>query len=453
MGIWGVTACCAYFLAQHMAYKNFDRELLNSADSVVARLRSNPVKIWIDMPAAAQAVLRHNNQDKIYYQVLKTDGVRISGDAFLPKPLRNLDSLAPTFRFSVVNGERVRIVRVRLTLPASENQEVFVQVAMTMNAFNEMTQQFLFAVLFPQLVMMVLGALSVSYGVRRGLISLTLLEKSLLSRAPLNLEPVDASETPTEIRPLIDALNVVLKRLDKDIEQQTRFVANAAHQLRTPLAGLKTYVYAAKKIPCEDRMKDMLEKIEAGTDRMSGLANKLLTLARAEPHSSLHRFESVDLNFIASGITAEFVSEAVPKGISLSFSGSEHPALVNGESDDLTEMASNLIENAILYTQSGGNVSVRVANGKDVRLIVQDNGPGIAECEREKVFERFYRVLGTEAAGSGLGLPIVKEIALAHKASIEITDGEGSGTKVIVTFPCAEKKTANSQTKRQKISA
>lgn len=447
-GIWLFTACGAYFLAEHFANNTFDRELLNSADSVIARLRSDPVKIWVDMPPAAQAILRHNYRDKIYYQVLKPDGTRISGDAVLPKPVRSFDSPVPSFRYAKLDGKDVRIVRVKANLEGHEEKVVLVQVAMTLNALHDMSNQILLSIVLPQIFMIFLGALCVSYGIKRGLIPLSKLEKALSARSQFDLTPVESSETPAEIKPLVNAINVLLVKLRDDLEQQQRFVANAAHQFRTPLAGLKTYIYAAKRLPADPRMSEMLDKIESGVDRLTHLANKLLTLAKAEPQMGSENHQTVDLNFVASEMTADFVSEALPKGMELTFVSSDKPAMVYGELTDLAELTSNLIENAVIYTQEGGNVTVRVSNGDAVRLMVQDNGPGIPAEEREKVFERFYRVLGTAAPGSGLGLPIVKEIAAAHKATVEITGcPSGNGTTVTVTFPCAAKSNGPSKQK------
>lgn len=436
-GIWILYACGAYILAEHFANKTFERELLNSADSVIARLRSDPVKIWVDLPPAAQAILRHNNRDKIYYQVTKTDGTRLSGDAILPRPRPPYDSPLPKFRDAKLNGEDIRIVRVRVKISSSDEQIVLVQVAQTLNALREMTHQILLSILIPQIFMIFLGAICVSYGVKRGLFPLLKIENALSARSQFDLTPVPSSGAPSEIRPLIEAINILLDKLREDIEQQQRFVANAAHQFRTPLAGLKTYLYAAKRLPSDTRMTEMLDKIEAGVNRMTNLSNKLLTLAKADPQVGDENFQTVDLNFIASEMTADFVSEALPKKMDLLFISSGKPAIIYGELSDLAELTSNLIENAVIYTQEGGHVTVSVSNGDAVRLTVQDDGPGIPVGEREKVFERFYRVLGTNIPGSGLGLPIVKEIASAHDATVEIKESSfGKGTSVVVTFPC-----------------
>lgn len=440
-----VTAGLGYFLASSYANDTFDRELLNTADSVIARLRLDPIRVWVDMPPAAQAILRHNYRDKVYFQVLQRDGTRISGDAILPAPIGPLDSTEPRFRNARLNGEDVRMVRVKVDVPHISNQSLLVQVAQTLNSRQQMTQHLLLSIVLPQMLLIVLGVMCVSFGVTRGLRPLKALEHALSMRSPLDLTPVTSGVTPTEVRPLVDAINDLLRRLRDDIEYQHRFVANAAHQFRTPLAGLKTYIYAAKRLPSEEKMQTILERIESGTDRMTHLANKLLVLAKSEPAGALEgQFENIDLNFVASETTAEFASEALPKNLELCFVGSDKPAMIYGDATDLAELTSNLIENAVLYTQPGGSVTVRVSNGNAVKLTVQDNGPGIPMEERERVFERFYRVLGTEVPGSGLGLPIVKEIASTHKALVEIESGTlGVGTCVTVTFPSMAPKDQN----------
>ena len=440
-----VTACLGYFLASSYANDTFDRELLNTADSVIARLRLDPIRVWVDMPPAAQAILRHNYRDKVYFQVLKRDGTRISGDAILPKPIGHLDATGPRFRNVKLNGEAMRMVRVKVDVPNVSDQSLLVQVAMTLNSRHQMTQHILLSIVVPQMILIMLGAFCVSFGVTRGLCPLRALEGDLAKRSPLDLTPITAQETPIEVRPLVDSINDLLTRLRDDIEHQRRFVANAAHQFRTPLAGLKTYIYAAKRLPSEEKMQSALERIEAGTDRMTHLANKLLVLAKAEPTGGGEdHYGKVDLNFVVSETTAEFAVEASPKNVELCFIGSDKPAVIYGEESDLGELVSNLIENAVLYTQPGGNVTVRVSNGDAVRLTVQDNGPGIPAEERERVFERFYRVLGTDTPGSGLGLPIVKEIATAHHAKVEIESGVlGIGTCVTVTFPLVDSMESN----------
>ncbi len=446
--LWLVSTCGAYFLAVSFANDSHDHALLNTADSVIARLRADGSRVWADIPPAAQAILRHNDRDRFYYQVISKDGVRISGDSVLPGPYPNLAAREPIFRYGTIDGEEVRVARVRAELDNYSDKIVLVQVAETLHSRQHLAHQILLSIIVPQIFLILLGGVAVYHSISRGLRLLATLEQALIERTKLDLTPLDDKEVPLEVRSLVGAINELLARLRGDLESQNRFVANAAHQFRTPLAGLKTYIYYAKRLLMGDDTGDdpemrkkqintVLDQIDSGTDRMTHLANKLLSLAKADHAvSNKATFEAVDLNMIVSEITAELVVEAVKKGLDLEFLCSENPALVMGNPHTLTELAENLIENAVLYTESGGRVLVSVVNTGHVLLAVQDTGPGIPTEEREQVFERFYRALGTDVPGSGLGLPIVKEIAIAHKADVIITSGpSGIGTTVAVTFP------------------
>jgi len=445
--LWLISTGVAYFLAVGFANDSYDQQLVNSADSVVARLRYDNDKVWADLPPAAQAILRHHDLDKFYYQVITTEGKRISGDAHFAGPYRRLNALEPVFRYAKLDGQDVRIARVRAEVKGYPGKEVLVQVAETLQARHRLANQILLSIIIPQIFLILLGAAAVSRSVSKGLKPLSTLKDELGKRTKQDLSPVPDNNIPIEVRPLVVAINDLLTRLRNDVETQNRFVANAAHQFRTPLAGLKTYIYYAKRLLTgEDSAEDqemrrkqidtVLDQIDSGTDRMTHLANKLLALAKTDPAISSGRFEPVDLNFIVSEISSEFVGEAIKKNLDLEFLGSEEPALINGDPLNLTELAENLIENAVLYTAPGGRIVVTVVNSGHVLLAVQDNGPGIPADERQRVFERFYRTLGTDVPGSGLGLPIVKEIATAHNAEVQITSGpSGVGTTVAVTFP------------------
>lgn len=435
--LWLISACVAFFLAVWFADDSYDHQLINSADSVAARLKSDGKKIVVDLPPAAQAILRHNDRDKFYYQILKTDGTRISGDAVLPGPLINLESEKPVLRYARLNQKEVRIARIRVDIPNYPERTILVQVAETLNSRRQLTQHIMLSMVIPQVILIGLSAFAIWQGVSSSLAPLRSLEQAVGERSQLDLTPVSESEAPSEVQPLVKAINNLLSRLSEDIESQRRFVANAAHQFRTPLAALTTYIYYAKKLPADKQMNETLDKIEASTERMSHLSNKLLALAKAEPSSRTHNLDLVDLNHIASEVTASFVAQAAKKELEISFVGSDNAAIVQGDPHSLSELTANLVENSVFYTPVRGQISINVLNdGDQMRLIVQDNGRGIPDNERQRVFERFYRILGTDGPGIGLGLPIVKEIAAAHAASISITNGPGGvGTTVTVSFP------------------
>ncbi|MFN8655267.1 MAG: sensor histidine kinase N-terminal domain-containing protein [Candidatus Obscuribacterales bacterium] len=424
----------AYGIAYTVANYTYDRALLNSADALAGRLRWKSRGVVVDMPPAAQAILRYSGEDKVYYQVLNQDQGRISGDAVIPGPVRDPLSNEPGFRDASLNGVKIRVARLRCLNPNQPEDAVLVQVAETLEGRNNLTRMLTFSIVAPQISLIVLGSLAVWLGIGRGLRPLSNIQQAVTERNPQDLSPLVFDAVPTEVKPLVQSINDLLEQLRSDLETQRRFVANAAHQLRTPLAGLRTYTGLAQRLSKDEKTNTLIEHIDQGIDRMVRLVDRLLCLARVEPSSeTLHSL--VDLNFIASDSAAELIETAVAKDIDLTFQAASKPALVLGDKEALRYLASNLIENAVLYTQKGGTVSVSVSNGNGIRLSVEDDGPGISHEERKRVFERFYRVLGTDVGGSGLGLAIVREIALTHKAKVSLTDGSnGQGTLVSVSF-------------------
>ncbi|MBI5174580.1 MAG: sensor histidine kinase [Candidatus Melainabacteria bacterium] len=434
-----IASALAYQLATSFASDAYDGQLVNSAAAVAARLRFDGVQITVDLPPAAQAILRHNTSDKLYYQILEIDGRRISGDAVLPKPQTNLESDKPVFRYSDLNGEKIRIARIRVIPPHAYDHPVFVQVAETLNGRENLTHRILGAIVIPQVILIVLGAAAVSVGVTKGLSPLKKLERAISRRSKLDLTPVEPSQAPSEVYPLILAINDLIERLKHDIESQERFVANAAHQFRTPIAGLKTYVSLAQRVAKEEKLQPILSQLNSGCDRLTNLVNKLLSLARAEPANKLADRTNLDLNILVSAVTSDLICEALDKDIDLQFLPCPNPALLEGSQGGLTDLTVNLVENALRYTQPGGEVKVKIEEGETyLTLAVEDNGPGIPVEERERVFERFYRILGSDVQGSGLGLAIVKEIAAAHQAHIHLSDSaKDSGTCIKIVFPKA----------------
>ncbi len=438
-----VSTLAAYFLGIALAREVYDKQLVNSADSVVARIRNREGKIEMDLPQAAKFILQHNGRDEFYYQVISPDGRLLSGDALLPPPLPTTADDAPKFRTLQLKGRQVRIV----TLPvAYEDSFLIVQAAETRNVRSDLAGRITASIVVAQLLLVASGAVAIWIGVGRGLSPLADIEKSVESRSPGDFGPLNVQE-PQEITALVKALNRLFQQLAEDIELQKRFTSNAAHQLRTPLAVLGTYCDLAKKLVRSGEAKeaeDVLNELDSGINRMSKLVNRLLALARSEPSVAMNRTHTlIDLTAIASTITAANVPESIRKKIELEFRSSTNaPMLIQGDQSSIEELISNLVENSLLYSPEGSNVTVRVATENScIELIVEDDGPGIAIAERSLVFERFYRIPGTEQPGTGLGLSIVKEIALVHNATIAIKNRGNSstdkptGTMICVKFP------------------
>jgi two-component system sensor histidine kinase TctE len=426
-----------YPLARHLSEDAFDRQLLNSADSIATRIKVSPTgKVLVDLPPAAQAILRYNNNDKFYYQVVSGAGKSISGDAI---PIPPLDLVTPSLRYERIGQRDVRVATISINDP-NGNDRAWVQVAETLTSRAQLTEELLTAILAPQVVLLVLAGIAITFGIKRGLQPLRALQKQIASRSKFDLSPVPEHSAPQEVKPLVESINTLLKQLDNDIETQRRFVANAAHQLRTPLAGVKTYMGLASRNNADPKVSRMLLQADSGITRMTKLVNKLLALAKAEPNNvGRKEKQRIDLNGLVSEAAAELVSEAINKSIELVVEPSASRATVDGDPDALQEMMTNVIENAIRYTPQNGTVTIRINADAPHIVEVIDNGPGIPTSEREKIFERFYRIADSDIDGSGLGLSIVKEIALAHQISVEVADNsiESSGTVVRLKFPAS----------------
>jgi two-component system sensor histidine kinase TctE len=246
-------------------------------------------------------------------------------------------------------------------------------------------------------------------------------------------------KVPTEVRPLTHAINDLMQRLGQTLSVQHRFIADAAHQLRTPIAGLKVQIERALLSKDMDDIRPALAQLQTSAERIAHLSNQLLTLARAEPGASdVVRFTDIDLNLMARETGMLWVPRALERNIDLGFVESDRPARIRGDLLLLQELVSNLIDNAVRYGRDGGTITVTVTARPAPQLSIEDDGPGIPASERDKVFERFHRLPGSPGGGSGLGLAIVREIAHAHNASIELGSPDaGTGTRIRVTFPRA----------------
>lgn len=441
-----VSAIITYFLAESYAEELYDDQLLNSADSVIARLRLHENGVDVDLPPAAVSILRRNFKDRVYFQVISSTGKLIDGDKDLPMP-GDLSSVVndrlPMFNYSRANNEVVRTVLMEAFVAEAPQRRAFVQLAETLGTRKALATHILINTAISGLTVIVFGAVFIWLGVSRGLLQLDELIRALSSRSQFDLRPIDESAAPQEVRSLVHSLNDLLSQLREDIESKQRFVANAAHQLRTPLAGLKTYIGILQKLVSEPTAKEVLQQLDAGADRTTHLVNRLLALSKFEQSAEGQtKHTVVDLNAVAAASASNLVVEAVSKNIDLSFESASSQAWVLGDESSLVEMITNLVENAVRYTPANGSVSVSVVILQDlVRLQVDDTGPGIPAAERERVFERFYRILGTDVSGSGIGLAIVNEVARSHQARVLIDDvpHQASGTRITVEFLKAEK--------------
>jgi two-component system sensor histidine kinase TctE len=312
-----------------------------------------------------------------------------------------------------------------------------VLVAETLVKRHTLTRKIAFGVTLPQLVLILIAGVLVWAGVARGLAPLRELQRAVTVRSHSDLSPLVEKDVPGEVHPLVLAINDLMARLNEVLDFQSRFIADAAHQLRTPVAGLKAHLEVALRETDFEQAKRALAHLYISVERLSRLVSQLLSFARNEPNLVKKAgFVPIDLNKLAFEATMEWVPEAYKKNIDLGFEGVDGQLLISGDTVRLREMINNLLDNAIRYSRDGGCVTVRVTAGAKPCVSVSDDGPVIPAEERQRVFERFHRLLGGRTDGSGLGLAIVREIAAIHDATITLSDdADGVGNMFSVSFP------------------
>ena len=332
-----------YGLAINLATDAYDKALLDSVYSIAGCVQAKGDKIVVDIPPAALAILKDNMNDRVLYQVLDENRHLIAGDSNMPLPDFNAqdagDTRSANYRDATINGEQIRIASVKFPVPAQSKTSVYIQVAETLHGREQIAYEILIGVVLPQFAMVILSALVVFFGVKRGLAPLDRLRDAVASRTPMDLGPIAVENVPKEVRPLVKAINDLLERLEEDLQAQRRFVANAAHQLRTPIAGLKMQSELALRQHDPADLQHALTLIRTGAERAARLANQLLALARAEPGAvDPGLWQMVDLNEIGRKATGEFVPEAIRKDIDLGFEGTERPVYVLCDQASLHEL-------------------------------------------------------------------------------------------------------------------
>ena len=476
--LWPMSVVLTWLVAQGIANKPFDRELGDMVRVLAREVALNDSATGADADTrAAPAVLKlpagiterldaaePDAADTIHYQVLGRRGELLSGDSALPVPTEE-ERAAPGelhFRDASVNGNSVRIAYLWISVEASSAgwsrqatgamaaPAPLVQVAETLGKRSRLATEIIKGVILPQFVILPLAVLLVWLALARGIAPLNELQQRIRRRDSSDLSPIDEREAPEEVSPLVRAINDLLARLDQSVRAQKHFLADAAHQLKTPLAGLRTQAeLAQRQIDAGQHdpqaLKKSLQQIARSSQSAAHMVNQLLAMARAEDQHHASQRQVVNLARLATETVRDFVPRALEKRIDLGYEGPEtgrsaarsglHPGavrvrrtqgpLVVGHALLLRELIRNLVDNALQYTPSGGCVTVRVIDdpfGQVVVLQVEDSGPGIPAAEREQVFQPFYRALGTNVDGSGLGLAIVREIAQQHTAEVTLED-------------------------------
>lgn len=437
--VWPISIAATHHIADGIANQAYDHVLAEHVVHIARDMRVTAEGVHIALPASTPPSLVEDDIDRQYFQVTVAGGEPIAGVAELPA-LRPGDDRVPgtvLFRNGSLMGESVRIAYQLVPSPW-DARPLLIQAAETRKQRNALSSRIISGVLLPQFAIIPLAVVLVWLGLTRGLAPLTRLQARIRERRPDDLSPIDLRTVPEELRPIVMAFNDMMTRLRDNLDAQQRFISAAAHQLKTPLTGLKTQIELALQEPDYVQMRDYLQRIATGVDRASHLTYQLLQLARAEAshEKALQKKEWFDLGALTREVTMHCAPRALARNIDIGFEEADLPMKIFGVPLLLREMIDNLVDNAIKYTPVGGAVTVRLRAAESWVLEVEDTGIGIAPEDRERIFDRFYRVLGTSAEGSGLGLAIVREIAELHDASIEVlSNPQAPGTLIRVVFP------------------
>jgi two-component system OmpR family sensor kinase len=412
-------AALTYLSARDEATALFDVQLQQMAASVTG------------MPLAAPAAaLRADTDNPLVVQVWNRDGVQV----YRSDPARGAPGLAQTNGaapgFATVPGKD-GLWRVYSVVA---NGQV-VQVGQPLRVRNELAASMAWRTTLPLIIIAPLLGLFVWFAIARALRPLGSLARAVGKRTEVELDAVNARGWPNEVLPLVDALNGLLGRLREALSLQRNFVADAAHELRTPLTALHLQAQLAERADTDAARSEALTAMKSGIDRATRLASQLLTLAREEHAAVEGAPQRVDLAAMAREVVRELSPLAAARDVDLGLTDTE-PLTVAGDAGALATLATNLVDNAVRYTPPGGRVDVAVVSRHTApTLLVRDNGPGIPVDERDAVFERFTRGSNVTAAGSGLGMAIVRRIATRHGATVQLEDGiDGGGLGVAVQF-------------------
>ena len=455
--LWPISLALTWLVAQNLANKPFDRALVYNAQALAQFIQPGPNhRLRFSLPQPASELLRADDADNVYYQVLGPKGEFLSGERELPPPapLEGDEGARQAFdephlRDAEFRGLPVRIAH--LWVPVADSATpALVQVAETREKRSVLAAEIIKGVMLPQFAILPLAVLLVWLALARGIQPLNQLEQRIRARSPDDLSPLDDRTVPLEVAPLVSSVNDLLTRLNESLATQKRFLADAAHQLKTPLAGLRMQAdLAQREGTSTEELKRSLQHIGRSSIRATHTVNQLLALARAEGSGVGIARQACDLAELTIEVVRDSVPRAMEKHIDLGYDGAEpgSPGVqLSGNPTLLKELVRNLVDNAINYTPSTadkpGVVTARVLAdtfGQVLMLQVEDSGPGVPEAERELVFQPFYRALGSEADGSGLGLPIVMEIAAKHHAEVLLEDAHPGqnppGARFSVRFP------------------
>jgi two-component system sensor histidine kinase TctE len=437
-----IAGVSAYAISSHLAHTVLDQWLYDSAISLAKRVHTVDGRITVVIGEQGRTILEWDAVDRVFYEVMDGHGEVLSSNAIIPKPPKLLgDGPDPVFYDANIGGSPVRAVAVPVVIEGHE--QVLVKMAETRNKKSALTSHALWISIGVSLLIASLSALLTWRGVASGISSTERAIRRISeqhARAPLHSINLHA-DMPSEIEPLVTEINSLIAGLDAAHRLNQRFTADAAHQLRTPLAALRVQLDRARRERDPGAHAMAMDEVVEGLDRMTRVVNQLLTLAKAE-YAEVAVPTTIDLDQVARDQLERHLNTAAEQGVELWYVEPEGPAHANGHVELVSEAVSNLIDNALQYGASGGKVMVGV-RPSGPEIFVEDTGPGIAPTELPKVCDRFYRVPGSTGQGCGLGLSIAKEIARQNSAKLILETGvDGVGLRARLIFERASAEVA-----------
>lgn len=426
-------ALACYYTALHFANLVYDKWLIDSDRSLATAVHGLDGRVALDLPRPALDVFQFDEVDTTYYRVESTQQGFIAGERSL-NPVANVAPGAVDLGDGQIAGRAVRVVSMRLPSLIS-GDSVTISVAETLIKRSTLTREIVLAMIAPQIALLAVGLSLAWVNVNRGLKPLTDLATQIEERDHDNLAPVSEHGLPVEARALVRRLNELFVRVKEGIASQEQFVADAAHQLRTPLAAVVLHADAAERATETDSQRRALRSLRISADRAARLSQQLLLLMRAGPAAAAARFSEVDLTQLVRRVGEEWVPQMLARGIDFGLAVPEMSVPISAAEPLLAELLSNLLDNALRYGRPSGRVTLGVIATQAPALYVEDDGPGVDPVEQSRIFERFYRSPDATGEGCGLGLAIVKEIAELHHAVVRVhSDPQVGGTRMSVVF-------------------
>jgi two-component system sensor histidine kinase QseC len=410
--VWGVTLFFSYRDTRHELDELLDAHLAQSASLLIAQIGHETDEIDLE-----HSPRLYHHQRKVAFQIWERGKLLLLHSASAPNV--RLSPADKGFSDSQVGGKTWRVFSAW-----DDTRHFLIQIGERREARDVLAKTVARSMLLPLLVALPVLALLIWFSVARGLRPLQVLGSQVAVRHADNLAPIEAATAPDEVVPLVEGLNTLFARVRASIDTERGFTADAAHELRTPLAAIRTQAQVARAAGDDAERRRALDNVITGCDRTAHLMDQLLTLARLEPNQPV-QCEAVNLQALVANVVAELAPAAIAKDVDLQLA-SHAAAPVAGSPGLLAMLVRNLIDNAIRYTPRHSAVEVAVTpTGDGAEFSVVDQGPGISEGEIDRVWDRFYRVLGSGATGSGLGLSIVKRIAELHGARVTLAPGAG----------------------------